>query len=105
MLLLAMLGGIAGLLLSFIMLVDRQHCEVALPFLLPLVTKAFFRHPLFYSPEEYYWIAGYLGGGSVVWTAATLVAVARQPAENERVKAALMRKLGPKQAHGAPLEP
>jgi hypothetical protein len=103
--LITLLGAIAGLLLSLIMLVDRQHCELVLPFLLPLVTSALFRHPLFYSPEQYYWIVGYIGIGSALLIMAMSVTVARQPAENKRLKAALMRKLGPRQAHGAPLEP
>jgi cyanate permease len=101
----AVLGGIAGLLLSFVLFTDRQHCEPLLAFLLPLITKALFRSALYYSPEQYYWIAGYVGGLSAAWTVAVLVIVARQRAENARIDAALMGKLGPDQAHGAPLEP
>jgi hypothetical protein len=105
MLLVAVLGGIAGLILSFIMLIDRQLCELALPFVLPLITNALFRHALFYNPEQYYWIAGYIGGGSALWTVTMLAVLVRQPAENRQIDAALMRKLGPQQSHGAPLEP
>jgi hypothetical protein len=105
MLLVALLAGIAGVLLSLIMLIDRQHCELVLPVLLPMITSAIFRQPLFYRPEQYQWIAGYLGGASALWTLAVLAILARQPTENRRIDAALMRKLGPEQAHGAPLEP
>jgi hypothetical protein len=87
------------------MLVDRPHCEAVLPLLLPMITNALFRHPIFYSPEQYYWVAGYIGGGSALWTVAMLAVFARQPAENRRIDAALMRRIGPQQAHGAPLEP
>jgi hypothetical protein len=101
----ALFGGLAALLLSFVLVIDRKLCEPVLRFLLPIVTKALFRSALYYSPEQYYWIAGYVGGLSAVWTVAMLVVVMRQPAEDARIDAALMGKLGRQRAHGAPLDP
>jgi hypothetical protein len=58
-----------SLFFSSAMFLDRGHFEPLLPFLLPVATKVFFRHPLYYMPEQYYLIAGYVGALSAAWVA------------------------------------
>ena len=101
----AIVLGVVGLVLSLVMFVARELCEPLLPVLLPVVTKVLFRSALYYSPGQYYWIAGYIGVLSAGWTVGMVVALRRRPAENRRIDAALKERLGPQYARGAPLDP
>jgi len=105
MLLAGWAAGLGGLLVSLLLLVDRPLCEPVLITLLPFITKALFRSAFYYEPEQYYWVAGYVGSLSALWTLVMLYVVVRAPAENRRVDAALLRRMGGQDARGAPLEP
>ena len=105
MLLAGWVAALAGLLLSAILFTYRSGCEPVLAALLPYVTRAIFRSALYYEPQQYYWIAAYVGGFSAFWAMVMVYIVARAPAENRRVDAALMKQIAPQQSRGAILDP
>jgi hypothetical protein len=98
-------AALSGLLLSVLLFEDRQLCEPVLIYLLPVMTKALFRSAFYYEPEQYYWIASYVGGLSLLWTLAIFFITLRAPAENKRVEAALLKRMSRQEASGAPIEP
>lgn len=98
-------AALGGALVSFLLLVDRTFCEPLLSVFLPVVTNALFRSALYYAPEQYYWIASYIGGLSALWTLAMLWVVIRAPGESRRIDRALLNRTRRQEARGAPLEP
>lgn len=91
-------GGGALALLSVAMFVFRGECEP----ILRLVLRAFGR-VRYYTPETYYYWAGFVGLLAVLWLALFVVAIARKPSEDRHVDAALRQKLKAT-LRGAPVE-
>jgi hypothetical protein len=104
MLLIGWAAGLGGILVAFLLIANRPLCEPVVAALLPFISEALFRSAFHYKPEQYEWIAAYIGGFSALWTLVMLYIVVRAPAEDRRIDTALLKQAGSQEARGAPLE-